>query len=43
MSDGTTAVVLTGEALEALTARLRGEAPRPGHAGYDGARRVWKA
>jgi hypothetical protein len=39
MADGTTAAVLTGEALEALTASGRGGVLRPGHAGDDGARR----
>jgi FAD/FMN-containing dehydrogenase len=41
MADGTTAAVATSEALEALTASVRGGVLRPGHAGYDGARRIW--
>jgi FAD/FMN-containing dehydrogenase len=36
-----TAPVATGEALEALTASVRGGVLRPGQAGYDAARRVW--
>jgi FAD/FMN-containing dehydrogenase len=40
MADGTTAAA-SSEALEALTASLRGGVLRPGQAGYDGARRVW--
>jgi FAD/FMN-containing dehydrogenase len=36
-----TAPVATGEALDALTASVRGGVLRPGQAGYDDARRVW--
>ena len=40
MADGTAAAVATSEALEALTASVRGGVLRPGHAGYDAARRI---